>query len=173
MKIYIIGIGLIGGSFAIDVRDAIPSSIIYGIDTNAQHLEVAKSLGVIDSPATIEDLHQADVVLLAIPVDSAIIMLPKVLEHINDDTLVIDAGSTKHKICKTVEAHSRRRNYLAAHPIAGTEFSGPKAAIKGLYQGKTNIICEIEKTAFRLQERALDIFAKLGMRNSIYGSRIS
>jgi len=78
--------------------------------------------------------------------------------------LVIDAGSTKEQICKAVKNHPKRRNFLATHPIAGTEFSGPTAAIKNLYRGKTNIICEVEKTAFKLQERALAIFSKIGMR---------
>ncbi|CAN0533865.1 unnamed protein product, partial [Scytosiphon promiscuus] len=80
------------------------------------------------------------------------------------DAVVIDAGSTKSLICKVVENHPKRRNFLACHPIAGTEFSGPSAAIEGLFMGKTNIICEIEKTAFKLQEKALELFQQLGMR---------
>jgi prephenate dehydrogenase len=91
-------------------------------------------------------------------------VLPLVLDTINDNALVIDVGSTKQRICEVVNEHPKRRNFLAAHPIAGTEFSGPKAALKGLYNGKTNIICEVEKTAFKLQEKALDIFSKIGMR---------
>ncbi|HKL39492.1 MAG TPA: prephenate dehydrogenase, partial [Cryomorphaceae bacterium] len=91
-------------------------------------------------------------------------ILPEILDGVNDDAVVIDAGSTKQGICDAVRKHPKRRNFLAAHPIAGTEFSGPRAALKGLYKDKTNIICEIEKTAYRLQERALDIFSKIGMR---------
>ena len=79
-------------------------------------------------------------------------------------TLVFDAGSTKLAICKVVELHKNRRNFLACHPIAGTENSGPTAAISGLYKGKTNIICEVEKTTFHLQEKALDLFRAIGMR---------
>jgi len=90
--------------------------------------------------------------------------LPKILDSIDDDAVVIDAGSTKSLICKVVENHPKRRNFLACHPIAGTEFSGPSAAIEGLFMGKTNIICEIEKTAFKLQEKALELFQQLGMR---------
>tara|TARA_B110000116_G_C16547565_1_gene451583 strand:- start:159 stop:743 length:585 start_codon:yes stop_codon:yes gene_type:complete len=76
----------------------------------------------------------------------------------------MDVGSTKEQICKVLENHPKRRNYLATHPIAGTEFSGPTAAHLGLFNQKTNIICEVEKTAFKLQEKALEIFTKLGMR---------
>ena len=77
---------------------------------------------------------------------------------------MIDVGSTKKPVCEAVEHHSRRRNFLATHPIAGTEFSGPKAAINDLYKHKTNIICEVEKTTFKLQEKALQLFSDLGMR---------
>ena len=77
---------------------------------------------------------------------------------------MIDAGSTKALICEGVKDHPKRRNFLACHPIAGTEFSGPSAAHRGLYQGKTNIICEVEKTAFKLQEKGLEIFKDMGMR---------
>jgi len=76
----------------------------------------------------------------------------------------MDAGSTKRPICEAVAEHPKRRNFLACHPIAGTEFSGPKAAHRGLYKGKTMIICEVEKTAFKLQERGMDLINKVGMR---------
>jgi prephenate dehydrogenase len=90
--------------------------------------------------------------------------LPKVLDIIPDTATVFDVGSTKTPICEAVVNHPKRRNFIAAHPIAGTEFSGPSAAIKGLFQGKTNIICEVEKTTFKLQEKALDLFKSMGMR---------
>jgi prephenate dehydrogenase len=77
---------------------------------------------------------------------------------------VVDAGSTKEDICKSVENHPKRRNFLAMHPIAGTEHSGPTAAIEGLFKGKTNIVCEVEKTTFKLQEKALKLFTDIGMR---------
>ncbi len=78
--------------------------------------------------------------------------------------LVIEVGSTKQIFCRTIADHPKRRNFLATHPIAGTEHSGPKAAIHGLFKNKTNIICEVEKTAFKLQEKALKLFSELGMR---------
>lgn len=163
-NIYIIGIGLIGGSFARDLRRHLPEATLYGIDNNEQHITEARSLGLIDAQATLEDLVKADLVVLAIPVDIAVQVLPEVLNHIGENTIVIDMGSTKQEICETVTGHPRRRNYLACHPIAGTEFSGPSAAIEGLYNGKTNIVCEVEKTAFKLQEKVLTLFKAMGMR---------
>jgi len=164
MKVFIVGTGLIGGSFSLDIQEAYPEAKVYGIDHNAAHLAEAKNLGVIHEAATLADLSQADFVFVTIPVDASLGLIPEVLDIIQDDAVMIDAGSTKQQICEAVAGHPKRRNFLAAHPIAGTEFSGPKAALKGLYREKTNIICEVEKTAFKLQEKALDIFSKIGMR---------
>ena len=163
-NLYLIGVGLIGGSFALDVKKKYPNCKIYGVDTNEAHLNEALTLGVIDEKANVEDVSNAEVVFLAIPVDVTLTVLPQILDDISDETLVIDAGSTKEAICLSIKDHSRRRNYLAAHPIAGTEFSGPNAAIYNLFLNKTNIICEVEATAFKLQEKALGIFRDLGMR---------
>ena len=164
MKVYIIGIGLIGGSMAKDLKAIYPDIEISGIDVNQQHIDKALEMSLIDETATLDQLEDADLVVLSIPVDALVTELPKVLDRVGENTLVIDAGSTKSLICQLVEDHPKRRNYLACHPIAGTEFSGPGAALKGLYDGKTNIICEVEKTAFKLQERGLEIFANMGMR---------
>ena len=164
MNVYIIGIGLIGGSFAKDIKRLYPEAVIHGIDKNPSHEQEAKSLGLIDRIAQNKDLPLADLVLLAIPVDALVEALPGILDMVQDEAVVIDAGSTKALVCKAVESHPRRRNFLACHPIAGTEFSGPSAAVDGLFEGKTNIICEVEKTAFKLQEKALDLFQSIGLR---------
>lgn len=164
MNVHVIGIGLIGGSMVLDIKTLHPEATIHGIDTNQNHVQEAIALGVIDKEASFDDLITADFVIVSVPVDVAMTVLPKVLDAIGDQTIVFDVGSTKTPICEIVANHPKRRNFIAAHPIAGTEFSGPSAAIKGLYQGKTNIICEVEKTAFKLQEKALDLFRSLGMR---------
>lgn len=164
MKIYIIGIGLIGGSMALDIKTVYPKSTVYGIDTNEKHLQEALALGVVDAAASIENLSDADFVILSVPVDVALSVLPKVLDVIGDNSIVFEVGSTKAPICEAVTNHPKRRNFIATHPIAGTEFSGPAAAIKGLFEGKTNIICEVERTAFKLQEKALELFKAIGMR---------
>ncbi|WP_179344153.1 prephenate dehydrogenase [Winogradskyella ursingii] len=163
-QIFIIGTGLIGGSFALDIKKLNPNATIYGIDNNEAHLDEAIELGIIDEKATLKDLKRAELVILAIPVDATLKVLPEVLNHIADEAVVFDAGSTKEDICAIVKNHPKRRNYLAAHPIAGTEYSGPSAAITGLYENKTNIICEVEETAFKLQEKVLKLFSDLGMR---------
>lgn len=163
-NVFIIGVGLIGGSFALDIRKLHPECTVYGIDKNEMHLDQAIQLEVIDKKANFEDLNEADLVIIAIPVDATLKVLPEVLNHISDKAIVFDAGSTKEDICAKVKDHPKRRNYLAVHPIAGTEHSGPSAAIVGLYKNKTNIICEVEETAFKLQEKALKLFSDLGMR---------
>jgi prephenate dehydrogenase len=164
MKVFIIGTGLIGGSMALDIKSIYNNAIVFGIDANEKHLEEAMQLGIIDEKATENDLINAHLVIVSVPVDVGLVILPEILNTIGEQTLVFDVGSTKLPICEALENHPKRRNFMACHPIAGTEFSGPKAAIKGLYDGKTNIICEVEKTTFKLQEKGMDLFKKLGMR---------
>ena len=164
MKVHVIGIGLIGGSMVLDIKSLHPDATIYGIDSNESHLAEAIALGVVDKVATFEDLAEADFVIVSVPVDIALTVLPQVLDCIGENTIVFDVGSTKMPICEVVTNHIKRKNFIAAHPIAGTEFSGPSAAIRGLFEGKTNIICEVEKTSFKLQEKALNLFKSMGMR---------
>ena len=163
-RVVIIGLGLIGGSLAIDLRRLYPKVLLLGMDNNAEHLEQAQDLGLVDSAATQNDLAKADLVVLAIPVHATASTLSTVLDQVGDQTLVIDMGSTKAVICEAVAKHPKRRNYLAMHPIAGTEYSGPRAAISGLFDGKTNIICEVEKTSLTLQEKGQELCRQLGMR---------
>ena len=162
-QISIIGVGLIGGSFALDLRHHIPEVCITGIDHNETHLTEALSLGIVDQKGDLNTLITADLVVLAIPVNSALKVLPKVLDLISDQAVVIDMGSTKEAICKVVSTHPRRGQFLATHPIAGTEFSGPSAAIQGLFKNKTNIICEVEKTLPALVEAVITVFKTIGM----------
>ncbi|CAL2077050.1 Prephenate dehydrogenase [Tenacibaculum dicentrarchi] len=164
MNVFVIGVGLIGGSMVLDIQREYPEAVVYGIDASENHLDEAKKIGVIHHKSTFSELEKASIVIISIPVDVQIAIIPKVLDIIADDCLVLDVGSTKANICEAIKNHPKRRNFLATHPIAGTEFSGPTAAHENLFKQKTNIICEVEKTAFKLQEIALDIFSKLGMR---------
>ena len=164
MKIGIIGLGLMGGSFALDIKTPFPNSIIYGIDNSAENLNKAKEIGLIDFIISYKDLRKMDLILVAVPVSHSLNLIPKVLDLINSNTLVFDVGSTKQAICELLNDHPKRGNYLAAHPMAGTEFSGPEAAQKGLYVGKTNIVCEFEKTEIKLRKLALKIFNNLEMK---------
>ena len=164
MKIGIIGLGLMGGSFALDIKVPFPNSVIYGIDNSAENLRKAKQIGLIDFVISYDDLYKMDVVLVAVPVNHSLILIPKVLDLISSNTLVFDVGSTKEAICSLLKNHKNRSNYLAAHPMAGTEFSGPSSAQKDLYIGKINIICEFEKTDSELGKFALKIFEGLNMK---------
>ena len=164
MKIGIIGVGLMGGSFALDIKVPFPSSVIYGMDNSFENLQKAKEIGLIDFIISYNDLHKMDIILVAVPVNHSLSLIPKVLDLVNSNALVFDVGSTKEAICELLSNHPKRGNYLAAHPMAGTEFSGPEAAQKGLYVGKTNIICEFEKTDIKLRKIALKIFKSLNMK---------
>jgi prephenate dehydrogenase len=162
MNVFVIGTGLIGGSLALDIKAIHSDAVVYGIDQNEEHINKAIQLGVIDKKAYIEDLKIANIVIISVPVDAANEVVINVLDVINDDCLVFDVGSTKLPICNAIENHKKRTNFVAAHPIAGTEFSGPTAALKGLFVGKTNIICEIEKTGVVFQKKALQLFEAMG-----------
>ena len=162
-QVCIIGVGLIGGSFALDLKQYIAGVRVLGIDQNEAHLTDALELGIIDQIGDFSSLVDADLVVLAIPVNAALEVLPQVLSLISDQAVVIDMGSTKEAICKAVSTHPKRSQFLATHPIAGTEFSGPSAAIKGLFENKTNIICEIEKTLPALGKVVLNLFKNMGM----------
>ncbi|RAR50218.1 prephenate dehydrogenase [Flavobacterium lacus] len=164
MKATIIGLGLIGGSMALDIQRLYENVLIIGIDSNEDHLNEAISLGLIHRKGNLKDDLDGDFVILAVPVDVALLLLPKILDNIAENTIVIDVGSTKKPICEVVENHPKRSNFLATHPIAGTEFSGPNAAIENLFEDKVNILCEIERTSYKKQEKALELFRKLNMR---------
>jgi prephenate dehydrogenase len=162
-KIYIIGVGLIGGSFALEIKKIFPDSNIIGIDNSKENLDQAINLGIIDAIGSIDDITNPFMILLAIPVKSIINILPNVLDKSTQDTIVIDFGSTKNSICKSVMNHKNRSNFVAAHPIAGTEFSGPNAAHYGLFDNKNIIICEHEKSNENIINTALEIFSKMKM----------
>jgi prephenate dehydrogenase len=163
MKLGIIGLGLMGGSFALDFKSIYPKSKIFGLDKSKKNENRALELGLIDELITLEQLSKVDVVLVAIPVDKSLEELPKILNSVNKDTLVFDVGSTKLPICEALLNHPNRKNFLATHPMAGTEFSGPNAAVEGLYLNKNNIVCEIEKTNPKIYKKALQIFKRLNM----------
>lgn len=163
-NIYVIGVGLIGGSFALDLKALKPDVVVYGIDHNEAHLTTALELGLIDKKAILNDVKNADLVILAIPVNATLKLLPTLLDLIPKQGIVVDMGSTKEAICKVVDDHPKRSQFLANHPIAGTEFSGPTAAHVGLFKNKTNIICDIEKTDTERSKKVISIFESIGMR---------
>ena len=158
MKITIIGVGLIGGSMALKLKSAGLVSYVFGVDQNANHLTEAKNLGIIDEIFSLENaVSQSELVIIAIPVDAARKILPSVLDLINENQTVMDAGSTKHGIVETVRNHPMRKRFVAFHPMWGTENSGPKSAISESFSGKAAVICNREDSA----EDALKIVEKI------------
>ena len=163
MKLYLIGVGLIGGSMAMDLKRLDPSIEIVGVDKNKQHLDLAIQKGIIDQAGTLDDISQADRVLLSTPVKDSLALLPQLLDKLKSDALLWDVGSTKEKLCEVVDHHPKREQFLAAHPIAGTEYSGPQAAHYGLFAGKPQILCEAKKTRADLLSWAKTSFRQMGM----------
>ncbi len=163
MKIGIIGLGLIGGSFGLAAKASLPKVKRFGSDHNAAHLQEALELSLIDEALSEQQLSQMDVLVVAVPVDQAESLLLALLDKVHDNGLVIDVGSTKATLCKALELHPKRNQFLATHPIAGTEFSGPKAAFASLFENQIQIVCEAHKTRPDLLEWALQWFKNMKM----------
>ncbi|MDA8818787.1 prephenate dehydrogenase [Flavobacteriaceae bacterium] len=163
MNIGIIGLGLIGGSFALSARKFIEGSVVYGEDKSDLHQKQALELNIVDQILKPSNYYYMDVIILAIPVNAVLDKVIPLLDKVNDNTLLIDVGSTKSMICKKLELHPKRNQFLATHPIAGTEFSGPSAAYETLYNGKAQILCESNKTRSDLLEWAVQWFKNMGM----------
>ena len=163
MKVGIIGLGLIGGSISLKLKEVNNDITVYGFDKNNQSLDFSLSKQIIDYKLDLGSLLDFDYLFLAIPVESIKSQLASILDKISERTLVIDFGSTKYQICNSVSKHYKRGNFLAAHPIAGTEFSGPIAAKKDLFDNKVMILCETEKTNSSLLSLAIEMFKSLGM----------
>lgn len=163
-KIIGVGLGLIGGSMLLSLRRFYPKAKFLGQDIHAKHLNQAIDLGIINHKAKDVDYKDADLVIVSIPVDVAPKVIDELLYRVGSKTLVIDTGSTKAKLCKYLENHPKRDQYMATHPIAGTEFSGPQAAISELFDHKTMIVCEVEKTTLKLQQSGITCFEKMQMK---------
>lgn len=164
MKVAIVGLGLIGGSIALQCKAS--GFTVLGVDANEAHIKQALELGLIDRVESLDSaVSEAELIGLCIPVDGIIHLLPKVLDKLSNQQVVFDVGSTKENICKAVAAHPNRQLFVAAHPLAGTEFSGPSAALRDLFQGKKNIICEEGLSDKSALGKIVDLFQQLGMKN--------
>ncbi len=165
MNVTIIGLGLIGGSIGLDLKNAPEVNLRIGVDLNPNHGKRALELGLVDTVEG-EDaaFEKSDVILLAIPVNAIRAMLPQILDVVKPGAVVIDLGSTKSSICKAVANHRNRTRFVAAHPLAGTENSGPEAAFLGLFGDKVNIVCEKEKSDAGALTLAQNIFTILGLK---------
>jgi prephenate dehydrogenase len=165
MNLSIIGLGLIGGSFAKDLRKAGLADTLLGVDASPEHAARALELGLVDRVVTAEEaLRQSDALLLAVPVDAIAALLPRLLDAARPDQTVIDLGSTKLQIAEAVRGHPNRERYIAAHPMAGTENAGPDAALEGLFRDKTVLLCDLEWSAPDACKTALEIFHAVGLK---------
>lgn len=149
MKIAVIGVGLIGGSIALKLREKGFATSVIGIDASDEHLQQALAAGIIDEKATLtqNSIQTADLIILAIPVDATKKVLPTLLDHILGHQTVTDVGSTKSEIVNAVKNHPNRARYVAFHPMWGTENSGPLAARTDSFRDKAAVICDRENSA--------------------------
>jgi prephenate dehydrogenase len=144
-KVGIIGIGLIGGSIAKALRKSGWASELIGIEANPAHAVKALSLRLVDEVMTLEEaIERVDVFVCATPVDILVQIIPNVLDHLKPGQIVIEVGSTKTPVYEALKNHPKRAQFVSTHPMAGTEFSGPEAAVEGLFQGKRGVICDKE-----------------------------
>jgi len=148
MIISIIGIGLLGGSFALSLREKYPNIKFVGVDTSTVNQKIALAKGVVDEIVSLDEaLRISELNVLATPVDAINKLLPYMLDRIPEGRTIMDLGSTKELICKLADSHARRSQFVAVHPMAGTENSGPGAAFKELLPNKNVIICDKEKSS--------------------------
>ena len=169
MNIGIIGLGLMGGSLAKAVKRYGISKKVYGFTNSEKNTKEIEELGLVDELVDLETLKKvSDVIILSIPVDAIISMFPNFLD-INEKTTIIDMGSTKEYIVKNIPPKIRK-NFIAAHPMTGTEKNGPKAAIDNLYEGKTVVLCDLEDNANMHVNKAFKIFQEIGMRIVVMNS---
>lgn len=161
MNVGIVGLGLIGGSMGLDLRKRGFASRVTGVESESVNAEAALRIGLADSIAGLDEcIAESDVIVLAIPVGAACKLLPQVLDRVvGTDKVVIDVCSVKESMCQVAAGHQARSQYVATHPMAGTEYSGPWAAMPGLFDGRACILCDVEESspkAVRLVEKLYD-----------------
>ncbi|PRY41867.1 prephenate dehydrogenase [Spirosoma oryzae] len=165
MTVSIVGIGLLGGSFALILREKYPKMRFIGVDTSVVNGQLALAKGIVDDVLPLDEaIAQSELVVLATPVNVLMNLLPTILDLLPPNATVVDLGSTKGLICEIADAHPRRSQFVAAHPMAGTENSGPGAAFRDLLPGKNLIICDRQKSAPDSLALVESLFRDAGMR---------
>ncbi len=160
----IVGVGLISGSFAIGLKEKGFAKHIIGVSRTEASQKKALALGLIDEALPLEEaVKKSDFIYVAIPVDVTIPVMQQIMDMINDKQIVADAGSTKYALCKALENHPMRKRFVATHPMWGTEYSGPEAAIRDAFAGRACVICEKEKSDTEAEKIVEKIYRALGM----------
>jgi len=163
-KVTIVGVGLISGSFALALKEKGFAKKIIGVSRTKASLDKAKELGIIDEALPLaEAVKQSDFIYVAIPVDATVPVMKEIMDLVNDKQIVADAGSTKYALCEALANHPMRNRFVATHPMWGTEYSGPEAAVKGAFKGRACVICEKEKSADDAVTAVENIYKTLGM----------
>ena len=163
-SVTIIGVGLIGGSFSLALKDRGLVRNVIGVGRTASSLEKALELGLIDEALPLEEaVKKSDLVYVAIPVDVTIPVMRQVMDLVTDRQIVADAGSTKQALCESLADHPMRRRFVATHPMWGTEYSGPEAAVRNAFTGRTCVICEKEKSDPDAVETMESLYGQMGM----------
>jgi prephenate dehydrogenase len=162
-KIAIVGVGLIGGSLALQLNEKGMAAGIIGVEANPDHAAKALEMGLVDEVLPLEQaIEESDVVILCIPVDKMTGLLPKVLDQVSHQ-IVLDAGSTKEQLIDVVKEHPRRGRYVATHPMWGTEYSGPAAAVKHAFENKAVVLCNAAESDADAVSWVKNAFQKIGM----------
>ncbi|MEY4611683.1 MAG: hypothetical protein RL246_2002 [Bacteroidota bacterium] len=171
-KVGIIGIGLIGGSIAKGLRSSGWATDIWGVDANPSHAAKALELGLVNQMATLEEATLAmDILVCAVPVENLVGILPGIMNGLKPGQIVIEVGSTKTPVYEALKNHPKRAQFVSTHPMAGTEFSGPEAAVEGLFTGKRGVVCDKELSSPDALRRIEHLYTEgLGMQLIYMGS---
>ncbi|KYP13423.1 prephenate dehydrogenase [Flavihumibacter sp. CACIAM 22H1] len=162
-RIAIVGVGLIGGSLALQLNEKGMAAGIVGVEANPEHALKAVELGLVDEVLPLKQaIDQSDVIILSIPVDKMTSLLPQVLDLVNHQ-IVLDAGSTKEQLIEVVKDHPKRGRYVATHPMWGTEYSGPSAAIKQAFENKAVVLCNTAESDEDAVSWVKAAYHKIGM----------
>jgi prephenate dehydrogenase len=163
----VVGVGLISGSFSLALKERKMVKQVIGVSRTEESIRKALDLGLIDATMPLEEaVRNSDLIYVAIPVDVTIPMISKIMGWITENQIVADAGSTKFALCEALAGHPLRKRFVATHPMWGTEYSGPEAAVKEAFSGRTCVICEKEKSDADAVETMEKIYSQLGMQLS-------
>jgi prephenate dehydrogenase len=164
-SVTVVGVGLISGSFSLALKENGMVKNVIGVSRTKASIEKALELNLIDEALPLDEaVKKSDLIYVAIPVDVTIPVMRQIMDLLNEKQIVADAGSTKHALCAELANHPMRGRFVATHPMWGTEYSGPEAAIRGAFIGRTCVICEKEKSDPQAVKTIVQIYEQLGMQ---------
>lgn len=163
-NVTVVGVGLISGSLALSLKDKKLAKNIIGVSRTEGSIRKALELGLIDEALPLEEaIQKSELIYVAIPLDATVSVMQKIMDRVNEHQIIVDAGSTKHVLCRALSNHPMRKRFVATHPMWGTEYSGPEAAVKDAFIGRACVICEKEISDVTAVEKTEDLYRQLGM----------